>query len=150
MERRSSTSSRFSSTALMHSATGEAFSNWSGSDAAVTGATGYIGGAALRLLSTRGGSRSVVGLARNAEVRRSRHRMGLRSGSSIVTSLEKAFQGATRLFFASDGAGADVVRQHANVIDAAAAAGVEHIGFTSIIDVDETSPFYFVRRVPRR
>jgi NADPH:quinone reductase-like Zn-dependent oxidoreductase len=33
----------------------------------VTGATGYVGGAALRLLSTLRGSRSVVGLARNAE-----------------------------------------------------------------------------------
>jgi NAD(P)H dehydrogenase (quinone) len=44
---------------------------------------------------------------------------------------------------ASDGAGRDVVRQHAHVIDAAASSGVDLIVFTSIIDVDETSPFYF-------
>jgi NAD(P)H dehydrogenase (quinone) len=59
-------------------------------------------------------------------------------------SLEKAFEDVTRLLFvASDGDARDVMRHHANVIDAAAAAGVEQVAFTSIIDVDETSPFYF-------
>jgi len=113
----------------------------------VTGATGYVGGAALRLLSALGGSRCVVGLARNAES------AALAAPNGVTfriadyddrPSLEKAFQGATRLLFvASDGAAPDGIRQHAHVIDAAAASGVEHIVFTSIIDVGETSPFYF-------
>jgi NAD(P)H dehydrogenase (quinone) len=113
----------------------------------VTGAAGYVGGAALRLLSTPGGSRCVAGLARNAE------RAALTTPNGVTLriadyddrpSLEKAFQGVTRLLFvASDGAGPDVVRQHAHVIDAAAGSGVEHIVFTSIVDVDDTSPFYF-------
>jgi NAD(P)H dehydrogenase (quinone) len=113
----------------------------------VTGATGYVGGAALRLLSTLGGSRSVVGLARNAEsaalttLKGTTYRI---ADYNDRRSLDKAFQGATRLLFvASDGAGPDVIRQHANVIDAATGSGIEHIVFTSVIDVAEASPFYF-------
>ncbi len=77
----------------------------------VTGATGYVGGAALRLLSKRGGSRSVVGLARNAE------RAALTAPKGVTfrfadyddrPSLDDAFQGVTGLLFvASDGAGRD-------------------------------------------
>ena len=111
----------------------------------VTGAAGYVGGAALRLLSTLGGSRPVVGLARNAAALSTLNGVTLRIADyDDRPSLDRAFQGVTRLLFvASDGAGPDVVRQHAHVIDAAATSGVEHIVFTSIIDVDETSPFYF-------
>ena len=35
------------------------------------------------------------------------------------------------------------MRHHANVIEAAAARGVEHLVFLSIMDIDESSPFYF-------
>src|SRR5438094_7768319 len=59
-------------------------------------------------------------------------------------SLDRAFRGVrTLLFVASDGHGRDVMRHHANVFDAAATAAVEHVVFTSIVDIDETSPFYF-------
>jgi len=33
------------------------------------------------------------------------------------------------------------LRHHANVFDAAAASGIDHVAFTSIIEVDATSPF---------
>lgn len=57
-------------------------------------------------------------------------------------NIERALEGVSRLLFvASDGDRRDVMRQHANVLDSAAASGVEHVAFTSIIDVDETSPF---------
>jgi NAD(P)H dehydrogenase (quinone) len=113
----------------------------------VTGATGYVGGAALRLLAALSGSRSIVGVARNVD----RAALTVPKGVAFTIadyddrpSLDKAFAGATSLLFvASDGAGPDVVRQHANVIDAAAASGIAHIVFMSIVDVDETSPFYF-------
>jgi NAD(P)H dehydrogenase (quinone) len=60
------------------------------------------------------------------------------------SGLKKALQDVTSLLFvASDGDGRDVMRHHANVLDAAAASGVGHVVFTSIIDVDEMSPFYF-------
>lgn len=111
----------------------------------VTGATGYVGGRALRLLSAAG--RPVVAMARDAQ----RAGSELPSGIDVRiadyddrSSLEKAFEGVTGLLFiASDGDGDDVMRQHANVIDAAATANVGHVVFTGIIDVDEASPFYF-------
>ena len=113
----------------------------------VTGATGHVGGAALRTLATRLGADAVVGLARSAQ------RAGRTASGGAVfriadyrdgAALARAFEGVTGLLFvASDGAGRDVVEHHANVIAAAAATGVEHIVFTSIVDIAATSPFYF-------
>jgi NAD(P)H dehydrogenase (quinone) len=111
----------------------------------VTGASGYVGGVALHRLSTMG--HPVAAMARDAR----KAERNLPAGIPIRiadyedrSSLERAFEGVTRLLFvASDGERRDVLRHHANVIDAAAATGVEHVAFTSIIDVDETSPFYF-------
>jgi NAD(P)H dehydrogenase (quinone) len=111
----------------------------------VTGASGYIGRVALRRLSIMG--HSVTAMARNA--RRAEHSTPAGVPIRIAdyddrSSLDKAFEGVTRLLFvASDGDGRDVMRHHANVIDAAAASAVGHITFTSIVDVEETSPFYF-------
>src|ERR1700683_1004895 len=118
-----------------------------GNIALVTGATGYVGGAVLRLLCGSLPSQSIAGLARNAE----RGALAVPATATLriadyndSRSLEMAFQGVSKLLFvASDGSGLEVVRQHARVIEAAEVAGVEHIVFTSIIDVDETSPFYF-------
>ena len=60
-------------------------------------------------------------------------------------SLDRAFAGIDRLLFiASDGDGRDVMRHHAAVIAAAAAAGTGHVVFTSIVDVEAGSPFYYV------
>lgn len=113
----------------------------------VTGATGHVGGTALRLLSTRLGVDRVAALARNAE----RAARAVPPGVAVriadyddTSALAHAFEGVSRLLFvAGDGRGLDLIRQHANVIDAAAASGIEHIVFTSIVDVAEDSPFYF-------
>jgi NAD(P)H dehydrogenase (quinone) len=35
------------------------------------------------------------------------------------------------------------MRHHANAIEAATATNIRHIAFTSIVDTDELSPFYF-------
>ena len=35
------------------------------------------------------------------------------------------------------------MRHHANAIEAATATNIRHITFTSIVDTDELSPFYF-------
>jgi NAD(P)H dehydrogenase (quinone) len=111
----------------------------------VTGASGYVGGVALRRLSMMG--HTVAAMARNAR----KAERNLPAGIDIriadyddTSSLKRAFEGVTGLLFvASDGDGRDVMRQHANVIDSVAAAGVGHVVFASIIDVDEASPFYF-------
>jgi len=111
----------------------------------VTGASGYVGSAALRLLSTMG--HSVAAMARDARKAERSVPDGIPiriADYAAKSSLERALEDVTRLLFvASDGDDRDVMRHHANVIDAAAASGVEHITFTSIVDVGETSPFYF-------
>jgi NAD(P)H dehydrogenase (quinone) len=111
----------------------------------VTGASGYVGGVALRRLSTMG--HSVAAMARNA----GKVEGNVPAGTQVRVadyddppSLAEAFQGVTSLLFiASDGDGRDVMRHHANVLQTAAASGIGHVVFTSIIDIDESSPFYF-------
>jgi NAD(P)H dehydrogenase (quinone) len=89
----------------------------------------------------------VAAMARNA--RKAKHNLPAGIPLRIAdyddkSGLERAFESVTRLLFvASDGDRRDVMRHHANVIDAAGASGVAHVAFTSIIDVDETSPLYF-------
>lgn len=111
----------------------------------VTGASGYVGGAAVRRLATMG--HPVAAMARNAGKAESNLPAGIEiriADYDDRSSLERVFACVTGLIFvASDGDGRDVMRHHANVIDAAAACGIEHLVFTSIIDVDEASPFYF-------
>ncbi|HET9951681.1 MAG TPA: NAD(P)H-binding protein [Candidatus Eisenbacteria bacterium] len=111
----------------------------------VTGATGYVGGAALRRLLAMG--QPVAALARDA----GRAAAALPAGVPIRVadyddppSLRRGLEGVSRLLFvASDGDGRDVIRHHANVVTAAASSGIEHLVFTSIVDLDEASPFYF-------
>jgi NAD(P)H dehydrogenase (quinone) len=111
----------------------------------VTGASGYVGRTAFRRLVSAGAD--VAALVRNPE----RGREHLPQGVAIriadyedPSSLEDAFEGVTRLLFiASDGDARDVMRHHANVLSAATTTRVEHIVFTSITDIEETSPFYF-------
>jgi len=47
------------------------------------------------------------------------------------------------VLISSDGDASAVMRHHANAIEAAAATSIRHITFTSIVDTDELSPFYF-------
>jgi NAD(P)H dehydrogenase (quinone) len=61
-----------------------------------------------------------------------------------VPALRSAFAGIDRLvLISSDGDACAVMRHHANAIEAAMAADIRHIVFTSIVDIDAMSPFYF-------
>lgn len=111
----------------------------------VTGASGHVGGAALRFLSAMG--YPVAAMARNsrkaAEIVPAGVPIRLANYEDLA-SLKMAFEGVSDLLFvASDGDGRDVLRHHANVIDAAAAAGIEQVVFIGILDIEETSRFYF-------
>ncbi|WEX76253.1 NAD(P)H-binding protein [Sinorhizobium numidicum] len=111
----------------------------------VTGASGYVGGAVLRRLSERGHAVSgmVRSLARATQVQTAGFTIRIANYDDRA-KLERAFQGVDRLVFvASDGDARAVMRHHANVIEAAASAGVRHVVFTSITDIDEASNFYF-------
>jgi NAD(P)H dehydrogenase (quinone) len=113
----------------------------------VTGATGHVGSAALRALAASHPRQSLAALVRDAARAR---RLVPESVELRVAdyndreALTTAFGGVTRLLWiASDGARPDVLRHHANVLDAALAAGVNQLVFTSIVDIDASSAFYF-------
>lgn len=60
------------------------------------------------------------------------------------SSLDKALIGIKRLVFVpSDGDAVAVIRQHSNLVNALRRAEVSYVVFVSIIDVSDTSPFYF-------
>lgn len=111
----------------------------------VTGASGYVGGAVLRRLSQEG--HAVSGMVRNLGRAAAVEDAGVPiriANYDERASLERAFQGVERLVFvARDGNARAVMRQHASAIDAATTAGVGHVIFTGITDIDASSGFYF-------
>ncbi len=61
-----------------------------------------------------------------------------------ASALKSALAGIDDMvLISSDGDGSAVMRHHANAIEAATATNIRHITFTSIVDTDELSPFYF-------
>jgi NAD(P)H dehydrogenase (quinone) len=111
----------------------------------VTGASGYVGGKALEQLLRQGLPAS--GMVRHAGKRAT----GLPAQTPLRVadyddpgSLHRAFEGvSTLLLISSDGDGKDLIRHHANALDAAVSQKISSIVFTSIIDIDADSPFYF-------
>src|SRR5262245_24848987 len=111
----------------------------------VTGASGYIGSRVVHRLIAMG--LPVTAMGRDV----TRLRKETPQGTPLVTadyedieSLDRAFARATTLLFvASDGFADDMMRHHANVIEAAKRSAIAQVVFTSIVDVEEGSPFYF-------
>src|SRR5713101_6088029 len=61
-----------------------------------------------------------------------------------ASALKRALAGIDDMvLISSDGYARAVMRHHANIISAATAAGLRHITFTSIVDVEPRSPFYY-------
>lgn len=111
----------------------------------VTGATGHVGGAVVRRLASLG--QDVVAMVRDRRTAAERLPPGIAlriADYEDVSALRCAFMGVDDIvLISSDGDASAVMRHHANAIAAAAEAGVRHIVFTSIVDVDDGSPFYF-------
>ncbi|RWA67751.1 NAD(P)H-binding protein [Mesorhizobium sp.] len=111
----------------------------------VTGATGHIGRAVVRRLVSLG--HDVAAMVRDVEAARLRLPSGIvmrMADYDDVAALGNAFAGIDGLvLISSDGEATTVLRHHTNAIEAAVAANIRHITFTSIIDIDEGSPFYF-------
>jgi len=111
----------------------------------ITGATGKLGGAVAKLLleritatelgvSVRDPKRADALAERGVRVRRGDY--------DDAASLRHAFEGASKiLMISSNSGGARIVEQHRTVIDAARAAGVRHVVYTSHMGANADSAF---------
>src|SRR6187431_566987 len=103
----------------------------------VTGATGQLGGAIVRSLVKLLPGEKVVASARDPEKAKSLEALGVevrRGDFAAPETLTAAFAGATQVLLVSSNAaayGRDPLRQHQAAIDAAKAAGVKRVLYTS-------------------
>lgn len=100
----------------------------------ITGATGQLGAAVVRQLLTRTEASGVAVLVRDPAKAASWQQRGVsvRTGDyGDPDSLARALDGAGRVLLIAAGVSPQRLQQHQNVIDAARAAGVELLGFTS-------------------
>ena len=111
---------------------------------AVTGATGHVGGAVARALAERGVEQRL--LVRSPE------RAPDLAGSVVRgcsygdrTRCDEALQGVETLFMVSGSESADRLDQHFTFVDAAAAAGVRHVIYTSFANAAPDAIFTLVR-----
>ena len=111
---------------------------------AVTGVTGGLGGRVARRLAERGATQRLVvrDPARAPEL----------AGAEVATGsyddaegLRRAFDGTRTLLMVSASEAPDRQRLHANVVDAAVAAGVERIVYTSFLGAAPDCTFTFGR-----
>ncbi|TDD69925.1 hypothetical protein E1262_11695 [Jiangella aurantiaca] len=111
---------------------------------AVTGASGRLGGQVAELLAGEPGH-EVVALARPSSTYVPPPGVTVAAADyADPVTLRKALTGAdTLVFVSSDGHAATVMLHHANVVQAAADAGVGHVVALSGLDVDLESPFCY-------
>ncbi|WP_446742620.1 SDR family oxidoreductase [Silvibacterium acidisoli] len=107
----------------------------------VTGATGLLGRLVVENL-LRKGSKEIVAAVRTPEKAKDLAGRGVevrKADYNDPASLKSAFAGASKLLLISSSELGDRVAQHKAVIDAAKAAGVRFVAYTSILHAD-TSP----------
>ena len=112
----------------------------------VTGATGQLGGLVIEALLKTTQAAEIAGTVRNGEegpqakaVRLREQGVQTRSADyNDPASLRSAFAGIERLLFVSSSAMEGRVSQHRNVVEAARAAGVSLIAYTSVLHADRS------------
>ncbi|MEO5665740.1 MAG: NAD(P)H-binding protein [Nocardioides sp.] len=106
----------------------------------VTGASGQLGRLTVQALLEQGvAAADVVATARDTDNIADLAALGVLTRPADYTdpaSLKDAFAGVDRALLVSSSAVGERVAQHANVIDAARDAGVELLGYTSLVRAD--------------
>lgn len=106
----------------------------------ITGVSGYVGNAVAGNLLATVPADEIIVTSRNPDVlsRWSGHGVSARRADyEDPDALRTAFAGGTRLFLVSGmEAGPDRQRQHRNAVEAAQAAGIQHIIYTSFIGTE--------------
>ena len=109
----------------------------------VTGATGHLGRLVVEALLDRGvPGGQIVATGRRTETLADLAERGVvvrRADFDDPASLREAFTGAERLLLVSGSEPGRRIEQHGNAIEAAKAAGVRHIAYTSIVRADTSS-----------
>ena len=108
---------------------------------AVTGATGQVGRLVLDELVQQTDAGNIVALARDQSALSDYAAKGVQVRQADYDdpdSLKAAFQGVDRVLLISGNAVGQRERQHGNVIDAAKAAGVSYLAYTSILKGDQS------------
>lgn len=107
---------------------------------AVTGATGHLGGLVIESLINRGvAAEDIVAIARNEEKATDLAARGIRIGLASYedeAALMAALDGVGRLVLISGSEVGQRIAQHANILNAAKAAGVQFIAYTSLLNLD--------------
>ena len=110
----------------------------------ITAATGHLGNATIDFLLKKTPASQIAALVRDEQKAAGLSAKGiaLRKGDYFdAQSLQKAFQGIDTLVFISSGDLQNRVQQHENVVNAAKAAGVKHIIYTSVLKATATLKF---------
>lgn len=105
----------------------------------VTGASGQLGRLTVPLLAKRLPAGKLVAMVRDPSKAQDLAAAGaeLRQGSyDDPASLDRAFEGVSRVLFVSGNEVGQRLRQHGNVIDAAKRANVALLAYTSILQAD--------------
>jgi NAD(P)H dehydrogenase (quinone) len=110
---------------------------------AISGAAGQYGGLATDKLIALGRARDLILISRNPDKLAEREAAGCevrRGDFDLPETLRAALSGAHKLLLISGTRVGARVRQHQAAIDAAVAAGVQHIVYTSFVNVAESNP----------
>jgi uncharacterized protein YbjT (DUF2867 family) len=113
-------------------------------DIAVTGVTGAVGGRVAHRLAERGTAQRLVA--------RDPSRVPALSGAQVVQAayhdgeaMRRALDGVRTMFFVSGSEDRDRLDQHRTAVDAAVAAGVERVVYTSFLGAAPDATFTFAR-----
>jgi NAD(P)H dehydrogenase (quinone) len=109
---------------------------------AITGATGQLGQLVIQSLVDRGvGAADLIAVVRSPEKAASLAAQGVavrQADYAQPDALTAAFTGADRVLLISSSEVGQRIEQHRNAVEAARAAGVDLIAYTSIVKADTT------------